>query len=572
MSNGGSRVVLNTRERIISNDHNRLQDMIGGARAAAMARLHGDVYDARTPGYAPQTTVGGQTPMLADVFGGLFVQVDDPNNLFIDPGVVGVVDPDASPGLDDEVYKVIDDPGLTTAGVLTWQANASGSIRIDVILADVVEQVLETDNRDIFDPATGLFTVQTVNKVVAKRLSYSILRGTPGAGMPVLPNQIVLAVASVPDGTASWADVGFWDCRPLVSERMHNAKITNEGNFENTRRYYEYDYHSTSGAEFSGFAYTEYGGYRVGGRLMSSIPGQGDIAFDAGDAANGSNGSSYLAPIDPSPEDDRGANPIFIIFPHGLPRWARYSEGNAPGLTIRAPYGANGILVGGRSRASITDYAKVDQNGLATGVGVPPLTGLLGTADGVCLMMLHMRPNSSGGLTQIRSQGRGRRVFFHSVNGNGSARATCDYPVTATWSAGDRVADMPVEVDWWDNGVTGVPRNARTVLLQWFEAALQTDGAFAPPNNGYNRMGYCIAQSGLEGFQKPFTEYGFGDGTSIPNYYSQILEIPMNRDSTPVVLSLILSPNTSDGSPCADNSLWEHDGTDLQMIVHGYEV
>jgi hypothetical protein len=77
MSNGGNRVILNTRERVISNDHNRLQDMIASSRANALARLHNDRYDERVPGYAPQVIIGGQTPMLADVFGGLFVKVDD---------------------------------------------------------------------------------------------------------------------------------------------------------------------------------------------------------------------------------------------------------------------------------------------------------------------------------------------------------------------------------------------------------------------------------------------------------------------------------------------------------------
>lgn len=559
MSNGNKKIVFNTRERVISNDHNRLQDIIAQTSAATMARLHGDQYNVESPGYAPQLIVGGQTPMVADVYGGLFVKVDDPNSLFVDAGVVGVVDPDASPGLDDDPYNVITDPGVNTGGILSWSPNASGSIRIDLVVADVTEQVLETDNRDIFDPSTGLFTPVTVNKVMAKRLVHSIVIGTPGAGIPVIPNQIVLAVASVPDGTVSWADVTFWDVRPLVQARIEHYK-----NLNDKRRYYDFDFDVTS-TTHAGYAFAEFDGYLAGGRLMTSVPGLGDVAFNDFTAENATNNDVTLI-------GDVGANPIFLLFPSGLPRWARYSEGNAPNLTIRAPYGTTGILTAGRARAGVTDYAKADEFGNATGVTIPPSTGLTGTSNGVLLYMRHIG-SFIGNPDFTNTHGRGRRIMFEQqqASGSSSSQSVTD-DESGTWSAADSELFHNI-TDWWNNGTIAFPQNARVISLSWDPPPIQTDVGVAPPNLvSYNELGLFIKQEStyLIGH---WSYMGVGDGTTVPQLRAQeSIEIGIDRAVTPVRLECGVTQ--SSGSVEAPNvrSRWEFSGADTSTIyVLGYE-
>lgn len=566
MANGGKRVVLNTRERVISNDHNRLQDMIAQSRATALARLYNDEYNADAPGYGERTIVGGQTPMHADVFGGLFVRVDDTTSLFIDPGVVGVVDPEQTPGLDDDPYKVIDDPGLETAGVLTWQANGGGSPRIDLVCADVVDQVLETDNRDIFDTATGLFTPQQVNKVVAKRLVYEIVRGNQGAGIPPIPNRIVLAVASVPPGSSNWQDVTFWDVRPLVADRIRPTKTINE----TQRRYYEYDFRTDSHVHH-GYAYSEYRGYLVGGRLMAAVPGPGDVEFNANSSDNSTIGDTYQGPL--SGTSDVGANPVFLLFPAGLPRWARYSEGNAPGLGIRAPYGTRGILVAGRARAGTADYAKADEDGLATGVELPASTGLGGTADGVLLHMLHIESSGGGGVSAVNTIGIGRHITFSEevVQGGGTRRVVHTVP-SGDITAGDTFITHDVEVDWWNNGEIGVPRCAKSVRFRWAPPDLRVSPGTPAPNGLYQQIGLFAFQEGRF-WGGAWGWMGLGDGSIVPNPGAEgpSITIPFDRSVTPVQIRV--GVNQAAGSADVWSSPWQFDGNGTsRILVQGYEM
>jgi hypothetical protein len=568
MSNGGNRVILNTRERVISNDHNRLQDMIASSRANALARLHNDRYDERVPGYAPQVIIGGQTPMLADVFGGLFVKVDDATSLLVDPGVVGVMDPDPSPGLDDNPYKVIDDPGIQTLGVLTWLANSGGGIRIDLVVADVVEQVIETDNRDVYDTSTGLFTTQTVNKVMAKRLAYSIVRGTPGSGMPAIPNRIVLAVASVPVGSTGWADCTFWDVRPMVSQRI-NSNIT----LENPRRHYEFGFSLRGGSLsnaastiFDGTARTEFDGYLVGGTLVKGTPGGGDVAFDIDDPANATNNATMATAT------DEGCNPVFLLFPAGLPRWARYSVGNAPGLTIRAPYGCQGILVAGRK--TLNDHLKIDATGKASGVTPPSSTGLTGTSDGVAICVANLSVGG-GGNAITHMVGLGREVSYVAKN------ATTDgveHYIRAflTTTAGTRLITFEVETDWWTNGLVTLPRNAKALSLVAFTQSSQPSAGTPPPSaSDYDTLNLYVRQGNLNaGIGRGTTFYNLGDGTIIPGpLYGNQVRIELDLTLTPIRLDVGINDSTlNQWDVLGADSKWEFAGGVASIFVLGYEV
>jgi hypothetical protein len=574
MANGGKRVVFNTRERIISSDFNRLQDMVGQGRAALMARRHNDAYQFHLPGYAPRVTTGGQSPMVADVYGGLFVKVDDPTSLFIDSGVVGVVDPDASPGLDDEAYKLIDDPGFQTSGVLTFLANGSGSRRIDIITADVVDLVLETDLRDIYDTSTGLFTPQNVNKVVAKRLSYGITRGTAGGGMPTIPNRIVLAVASVPNGVVNWAGVTFWDVRPLVSERMpqNNSK----------RRFYDFDFWSEQSGEHHGYITTEYNGYIAGGKLMSSVPSS-DTVFNALSASMNSTSTSGMTDESTSP-NDCGCNPIVALFPNGLPRWARYSSGNAPGLSIRAPYGPRGILVAGRRR--INDHIKCDRYGNVTGLALPTSTGLTGTANGVLLYMAAISKFAQGGdfVQWIPAQGSGRRITFSS---RFSSLSLYTLPsIVLPVITPEQHIFMTINID---NIITstslsysGVAPNMSKLFVMCKPAAVMLKTGTAAPNAAsYSQIGFGICEETADAY---FDQY-WGqdlpgvDGTSIPTTpISPILEIPIRHspdDSNPAtVLTIAITdgPTVTGSRANSFGSKWVFADSEGYLIMCGYEV
>src|SRR3974390_972747 len=174
MSRGGRERLVNRSERAISTDILRLQLFNSADLNELLLQLLNGGFGADDSGACslsspPSTT---NTPLTGTVVGGLLVQpVNGSASVTIAPGIALVMDPDAAPNPDDSQYKFVRDPGQQTIGVLTIGANASGSIRIDVIecarVAAPGYSVIETDNRDIFDPVTGLFSAATVNKVTA---------------------------------------------------------------------------------------------------------------------------------------------------------------------------------------------------------------------------------------------------------------------------------------------------------------------------------------------------------------------------------------------------------------------
>lgn len=572
MSNGGKRIVFSSRERAIGNDFTRLQDMIAQARAVHIARSAGDVYDASLPGHTSQIITGGQTPMIADVFGGLFVRVDDPSSLFVDPGVVGIVRPDTVPGIDDDPYKVIYEPGLQTAGALTFLSNSSGSTRIDLVVAAISEQVLETDSRDVFDPSSGLFTPESVNKVAAKRLSYSIFRGTPGNGMPTITSVLPLLVASVPDGATSWADVTFWDVRPLWQERStwFSAGITRYSN----RTPYDFNFHQI-GTIATGEAWTTYNGYLAGGKLKKSTPtatmGTGDVDFDFDDAENASNSLDIRGPLDGG--TDQGAMPLFALFPNNLPRWARYSEGAAPGLSIRAPYGPRGILTAGRN--TTTDKAKIDAKGIASGVAIPASTGLVGTSSGIMVYMAHNYLNAGGGAVALACRGNGRKVTFgtQASVAPGLARIESSQTATAqTQSIAWNLATLR------DSNSYGIPRNMVELAVYWEPPALEVSGSLSPPHAQYNRLGMFMRHNSLLHMDFWGQDALLGDGTGdVPSpQLTGVFWCPIayNPDS-PAANVLTTGLASTDGSSGSDEPLpgaWQFQNLTTRLFLTGYCV
>lgn len=382
MSNGGRTVVFNTRERVISNDHNRLQDMRSRALGTLTQRRCRDAYGDTSPGLSVQNggTVGGDTPLDADIHGGLMVQPNNPTSLFIQPGTIGLIITDSPAGLDDTPYKIIDDPGITSTGVLTFTA-AGASTRIDVVECQVTEVVQETDNRDVFDPATGLFTPQLVNKVLEKQLTYRVRTGTAGMGYPGhATGWLPLAIISVPSTAGDFDDCTFWDVRPLVQDRV-------TGNGAEWQRIYGGGISKTNlqcqdGDTFKGYALREYNGYYAGGALQRTTPTADEDFIDVSLAANRVGSESW-----PPALSDRFY--LVALFPEGLPRWVRYTT--SPGSRI--PIKCRGIVCLGAKTNMV-----VDGFGLATNVLPPASSGLTTGSPGVVITFAGS--GAGGGLLQ----------------------------------------------------------------------------------------------------------------------------------------------------------------------------
>lgn len=436
MGSGGRELQINTRERPVSNDHNRMQ-AIARAHLAELLRW---MIDSSSPevnagGFPTAPAVTGN-PLRGEIFGGLWARPDVGTvNLFIEPGVVGIVNPDAVPDVDDSPYKVIDDPGVQTAGALTLTAGAVAT-RIDVIECSRVDVVLEQDNRDIFNQATGIFTPQLVDKVIAERLTYRIRTGVAGAGFPgTAAGWLPLAVASVPSTATTWNDCTVWDVRPLVSDYVR-APFNVEQTFPHLHHAYATAV-DVGGADrkLRGVIEAEYLGRKLGGELGPSIlTGSIDLLS-----------SEVLEPgfaVTPN-------RPWFLYFltPFGLPRWAKYSPASAG---FRRPASPRGIPV----------FTQKGPGGMnmkpGAAVSIPTALGLGGNTQDGCVAMTGAYNAASGWLDSVLADGWTR----FGISGNASG-------ITVSPAAGAGTA--VVSYDLTDNvthplGATALRLRFRTTV------------------------------------------------------------------------------------------------------------
>jgi hypothetical protein len=373
MSSGHKRMQINTRERAISTDVNRLQSFIAAQRAEHLRRTFDDLYLLDVSNGFATEALAGAAPVTGDVFGGLMVQpVIGSNALTITKGIAAFFAPDMVPDPDDGAgYKVVESDGVTAIGTLTIAANGGGGPRIDVIECSPFESVEEQDNRDIFDPATGLFSPVLVDKVVIGRLAFRVRQGAPGAGYPgAVAGWMPLAIASVPGGGGlTTDDVTFWDVRPLVHDRAYQPHRA--GCFVS-----KHESHALVADEFFtpgsllvfGSCEGTVGTFKAGGTLFKGTPtasmGTGDDAFI--DILNPENQDTGWAPA------PNLLWYIWSLFPFDLPRWVRYTENNFSGLG-RVPGSMRGICVA--SMVGPGGFAGQP----ALPIGLPTSTGLGGS-------------------------------------------------------------------------------------------------------------------------------------------------------------------------------------------------
>jgi hypothetical protein len=136
MPSGAKELVINSLERAVSTDINRLQKFSNQYRAELMRALLNTSFgtdDSQSGGqYTPGSNSVTGTPVSSEIISGLLVQPQIGNfNVLVTPGFVWMLNPDGAP--DDSPYKEVLDAGVPAAGTLTMSTNVSVSIRIDVI-------------------------------------------------------------------------------------------------------------------------------------------------------------------------------------------------------------------------------------------------------------------------------------------------------------------------------------------------------------------------------------------------------------------------------------------------------
>lgn len=354
MPSGPTRLVNNTRERLISTDANRAQAFLAQAQQAAWRAAYNDIRSNWR--LYPGLTTQAQTlaaPLYGEVYAGLFVRPDAPAYLTVDPGVAMMIDT-SSAGADDSAYAYVSDPGVQVPGVLNFTPNGTGAtLRWDVVECQPVDTLLESSSRDVYNPGTGLFTPGVVDKVRANRLTYRIRLGTPGVGFPgAAPGWLPLAVCAVRNGATGFNQCDFYDVRPLVSERVLPQPVDSNAGFALPR---EVSY-STFEGQYSGYSEAEFGGYLAGGKLQTSAPATslakfGDSTFDDGGdwpiltLTNANNIGGVYALADKIPVYAAALFPQPPVGQGFIPRWARYSEASVAAFGRRVPNGPRGIVV-----------------------------------------------------------------------------------------------------------------------------------------------------------------------------------------------------------------------------------
>jgi hypothetical protein len=329
MTTGLRRLRINTQERAVSTDINRLQ-AFAGREFEEFARV---LLDNQFATDDPSIDVGifsVGAPVSAEILSGLLVKPQaGAFGLTIDPGSIGIVS--GAPSGDDSGYSMIRDAGVPSLGTLAIAANVSGSVRIDVVECSIDSStVVVTDSRDIFNPSTGLFVASSVTKETQGRLAYRVRQGTPGAGLPASQTGwLPLAVVRVPNSAASNDVCTFWDVRPMVSDRLESIQNRSSGPRDLVDADMTIVRLTSTDIRMVGSINASFRGRRAGGPLSRGVPGTLSAYLEV-DPVNG----AVAEPVS-------ALQTLYLCFPGGLPRWARYTDGPSN----RVPHAPFGIPV-----------------------------------------------------------------------------------------------------------------------------------------------------------------------------------------------------------------------------------
>ncbi len=525
MASGNRRIRINTQERAVSSDINRLQQFANQDFGEFLRLLLNVQTSDIDPGTVTEATTIG-TPLSAEIVNGLLVRPVAGNfSLTVDPGLLGALAPDAA--ADDSNYKYIRDPGIPSAGVLAIGANASGSIRIDVIECRVnpVEATV-SDSRDIFDSSTGLFSATSVTKEIKGQLEYRVRAGTGGSGYPTAQSGwMPLCVASVPNGAASNDTVTFWDVRPMLADRA--ASPMNHVIADQILTMDD-EFISTGGVrKFVGTATAIHNGRRVGGRFKKTVPGTATDFLDVYDVTNQDTGTIAVGVL-------TGNVHVYCVTPFGLPRWARYTDGPSG----RVPEAPKGLLV-----CSLTPPTRTGAP--STAIALPVGTGLGGTtSDAICVEVARWFGNAAdlfGSRTVKKCQMGGNPILIAGA-----------YNVLSATRADFHVRDQ----DW--------PPNAKYALV-----ALQ--------------IGFTLAAGAQQAQENSVLIWNTNDMSGLLTEVDAPVATPSNISGAPVAYvtttgTLRLPPPNEAGTPAVSPRLvqWElatavPSPTAIDMLIYGFE-
>jgi hypothetical protein len=456
-------------------------------------------YELDVKGGVETNGTGSETLPRATILSGIRVRPEvGTTNCFVEPGAICILD-NPTPNADESRLAYVIDPGVQTGGVLTLTPGSGGSIRIDVVECQRVETIIETDSRDIFDPATGLFSPTLVNKVKTGRLVYRIRTGVAGLGFPgIAAGWLPLAVCSVPAGATTWNDVTLWDVRPLYHERIvQPANARSALNIVQRHNVRSDVTTAPSEVRVSGVIEASFGVYKAGGQLIH--PGTNNQWLDVRDA-------TLAAPVLASAN---GTWNLYLLFPFGLPRWVQYCPYTAG---IREPRGLRGIPVVSRWLAQ---YDGLPLGNLAQ---TPVWTGLLDTPNQDAVCVLSGLQSSVPAVAGVVADGS----VIHFVDGVGIAN-------NATSDNGDAWSQFTMT-----DGVTH-PGNAKAI---WVEFSIQLDFSVAGridivnpnvtmggPNNAYTNVIRVASET-----TPAMTIYTDTSGILAP--YRMIQRIPLAIDQT----------------------------------------
>ena len=380
MSSGRKAVQQNTLERVVSSDWNRMQRFAGGFDNEALRRqvlapiddtaYVGTTFTAPGPISAAFDVLAPAAPDYAGILNGLMVVVPAAATyVLVTSGAMTVVDPEGQPGSSDPSALNPDDgpgparavysDGVSLAGSLVWAPNPGPGTRVDVVECQRNQVVAETDNRDIFDPSTGLFTPQAVTKVTNGGLTYRIRQGVAGGGIPAPAlGWVPLAIIAAPAGAVDLDACHVWDVRPLLSDLARPfAQVRSIIPTLDRWQMVCEDKSAVGQLRLSGESQGNYLGWRMGGLFREP-----DVATFIDLANTPFYQATGFVPVAGLPYY------VYSLWPGGYLRWVRYTPTPVAGVGGRTPSVFRGIV-------TVSQVPPLNGQPLAP-VATPPAWGL----------------------------------------------------------------------------------------------------------------------------------------------------------------------------------------------------
>jgi len=548
MGSGNKSMIINSRERAVSTDINRLQAFAASDQAQALRRQYGMKATGSGPLF-PGVEVdiaalptGATEPVVHKVLQGLMARPDTASYLLVDAGTAMFYAPSFG-GTDDSDWVVVDDPGVTDIATLTFTSNSGGgSTRIDLLECQPVETVLETSSRDQFDTTTGTFSAAVLNKVSAARLNYRIRTGTPGAGIPSISHSwMPIALIHTRTDATGFDNCDFYDVRPLVEPSLmseHRMRpvydtVSTYGSIIQLDPNNYVDCFTTTGpttVKATGYFASALNGVKVGGYLMSGVAATSIGAFGTDkyyvDMADSTNFSSS----DPPVNTPGSRNALGIFLPKMFNRFVRYSQ-TAVSLTksdvnTRLPLGPNGVffLVHSTSAMQRGDGVFAADFGFPSGMGF----GSSAIASGVCVAETIANSSRS---SQSNFMVKGREVWYPVRDGFGDTplasmgfagtyvgstiRGTITFGVlrsnSGVWSSGY----VPMDAKFITLSITGSITMAATTLV--YDCSV---------SNSY------VYKAGRGGYELPVSKCSVALTTGSTATYEVVVRVPLYLAAT----------------------------------------